>query len=55
MAKYNYEYTNIGSSYIGSDELIPLGMSVVRKLFVFDEIGPSTLGFIKGGLGYRFK
>lgn len=40
--------------FITTGELIPFGMTVGRKAFGFFEIGPSNIGFVKVGFGYRF-
>ena len=35
-------------------DLIPIGISVGRKVFVFSELGASNIGIVKVGIGYRF-
>lgn len=45
--KYRSTLTNL------SIDINPIGMSIGRKVFVFFEAGPSTIGFVKGGIGYR--
>ena len=49
------EYNNNDHEFWPTIDLTPIGISVGKKFFVFGEMGLSTNGFFKFGVGYRIK
>jgi hypothetical protein len=49
------ERTYNENSVVPTIDFTPIGISVGRNFFGFCELGLSTLGIVKAGVGYRFK